>query len=119
MKVSSTDVALCEFILVEVRIQSTVFTAGGPVQDGWTFLDVRPPHEIAKVRPAASWLLACARHAPLFSPTYCLQAAPAGFREKQSVLTMLRGPGERRRAWRARRRCQCTSWTRSGAQRWC
>ena len=31
--------------------------AGCPLQDGWTFLDVRPPHEIAKVHPAAagSW----------------------------------------------------------------
>lgn len=39
-------------------------TAGGAVQDGWTFLDVRPPHEIAKVHPAAGWVLARATHAP-------------------------------------------------------
>ena len=31
-------------------------TAAVAVQDGWTFLDVRPPHEIAKVHPLqAGW----------------------------------------------------------------
>lgn len=120
MKVSSAVVALCECIFMRSEDTEHCLIAGGAVQDGWTFLDVRPPHETAKVHPAATgcWRVRGMRRLLMLDQLSTGRASkPQGNAEcSEGVAWAWRA---RRRACRARRRCRCTSWTRSGARRWC